>query len=153
MAIYVHYGSERFDLSRFEKIVNRGTWNKPSGGLWASPVNAELSWQEWCKGEEFRLDRLNTNFLFTLDPTAKVCHLYTGKDLDLLPEQDSGWMGFIPDFEQMVEDGWDAIELHLSSTSKNWEGDGLYWRLYGWDCDSILIMNPDIIRPLAKPKQ
>jgi hypothetical protein len=41
------------------------------------------------------------------------------------------------------KDGVDAIKLNLS------KGDyELYYELYGWDCDSILIMNPDIIRPL-----
>ena len=54
-------------------------------------------------------------------------------------------MGVVPDFEKMVEDGVDAIKLNLS------KGDyELYYEFYGWDCDSILIMNPDIIRPLQK---
>ena len=56
---------------------------------------------------------------------------------------------FYPDFEQMVTDGWDAIELHLSDTDISWGNDSLHFRLYGWDCDSILIMNPKIISPVT----
>ena len=37
--VYIHYGSKQFDISKFEPI--RNWWNKPHGGLWASPVNAE----------------------------------------------------------------------------------------------------------------
>lgn len=32
-----------------------------------------------------------------------------------------------------------ALELHFSECGE------LYWALYGWDCDCILIMNPDIM--------
>ena len=45
-----------------------------------------------------------------------------------------------PDFEKLVSDGVDAIEFFISDDNK------LYWDLYGWDCDSILIMNPNIIK-------
>ena len=47
-----------------------------------------------------------------------------------------------PDFEKMLADGWDAIEFRLSEDSE------LYWALYGWDCDSILVMNPDVVEEI-----
>ena len=94
------------------------------------------------------------NFKFTLDDSANIVEWTAKADLKQVPTQDlSGYlpeylfdtMGVVPDFEKMVEDGVDAIKLNLS------KGDyELYYELYGWDCDSILIMNPDIIRPLQK---
>lgn len=43
------------------------------------------------------------------------------------------------DFEKLIEDGVDAIEFNISN---DWD---LYMALYGWDCDSTLILNPDVI--------
>ena len=40
------------------------------------------------------------------------------------------------DFEKLSKD-YDAIEV--IDIGK------FYWALYGWDCNSILIMNPDIV--------
>ena len=149
--IYIHYGSDCFRPSEFLHVTNEGFWNKPCGGFWASPVGAKCGWSDWCESEGFTLDSFNSSFSFTLVPAARVIHLYTSKDLDRMPcrEDSSGLNRFLPDFEKMVKDGWDAIELHLSSNEENWYKNGLYWRLYGWDCDSILIMNPDIIVPLS----
>lgn len=153
MALYIHYGSANFNPRYFKQVTNRDQLRvKPNGGLWASRVDAKHGWRNWCECEEFRLEDLNTHFRFLITPAAKVAHLYTSKDLDRLPRRNDcfdRWDEFYPDFEQMVKDGCDAIELHLSSTDKNWDNDGLYWRLYGWDCDSILIMNPKIISPLT----
>ena len=42
------------------------------------------------------------------------------------------------DFEKLSKE-YDAIEVFISKDEQ------LYWDLYGWDCDSILIMNSDII--------
>ena len=154
MALYIHYGSASFNPRYFAQITNCDLLMKPRGGLWASRVDAERGWRDWCEGEEFRLERLNTHFRFLITPAAKVFHLYSGKDLDRLPHRDDCFdhyyhQFYYIDFEQMVKDGWDAIELHLSSNDNNWCDDGLYYRLYGWDCDSILIMNPKIISPLT----
>ena len=153
MALYIHYGSANFNPRYFTEISNIKDWSKPCGGFWASRVGAKRSWRKWCENEGFNLENLNTYFRFLITPAAKVLHLYSSKDLDLMPHcndcSDRGGYFFYPDFEQMVKNGWDAIELHLSSTDRNWDIDGLYLRLCGWDCDSILIMNPKIISPLT----
>ena len=48
----------------------------------------------------------------------------------------SRWL--ILDFEKIAKE-FGAIEVNISSDEK------LYWKLYGWDCDSILIMNPNVV--------
>ena len=153
MALYIHYGSANFNPRYFKQVTNRDDYLqvKPHGGLWASRVDTKFGWRNWCESEGFRLEKLSTHFRFLVTPAAKVFHLYSSKDLDRLPHRNDCFdrWEFYPDFEQMVKDGWDAIELHLSSTDKNWKNDGLYWRLYGWDCDSILLMNPKVISPLT----
>lgn len=152
MELYIHYGSTNFDPSYFAQVTNRDTLRiKPDGGLWASRVDAKYGWRDWCENAEFGLESLKTHFCFLITPAAKVFHLYTSKDLDRLPHRNDchdQWE-FYPDFEQMVIDGWDAIELHLSDTDISWGNDSLHFRLYGWDCDSILIMNPKIVSPVT----
>ena len=44
------------------------------------------------------------------------------------------------DFEQLIANRIAAIEFNLSN---DWD---LYMALYGWDCDSTLILNPDVIK-------
>ena len=41
----------------------------------------------------------------------------------------------------------DGIELHLSEEEKSIETfcNGLYFKLYGWDCDSIIIFHDQAI--------
>lgn len=53
---------------------------------------------------------------------------------------------YLIDFEKCVRLGIDAIELC-------WYGDefadiasgNLHFELYGWDCDSIVVLNPDAV--------
>ncbi len=154
MALYIHYGSANFNPSYFKQVTNRHYVQvKPNGGFWGSRVDAKFGWRKWCEVNEFGTKNPNAYFRFLITPVAKVAHLYTSKDLDRLPRRNDCFdeLGnqFYPDFERMMKDGWDAIELHLSSTRRNRDYDGLYWRLYSWDCDSILIMNPRIVVPLT----
>ena len=50
------------------------------------------------------------------------------------------------DFEQLVAMGYDAMEVNISKDHH------LYWKLYGWDCDSLLVFSPDIIEVVNEEK-
>lgn len=145
---YIHYGHKKFERIMFCPIRNQECFTKPHGGLWASPVDAKFGWSGWCAREEFRECSDDNSFTFTLSEKAVVVHIRSIKDLDCLPQVDSTYKMWCQlDFERLLEIGIDAIELHLSE--EDTQGlcvcEGLYWSLYGWDCDSILIMNPDVI--------
>lgn len=140
---YIHYGHKRFDMRLFEPIRNEGLVPKPYGGFWASPVDAKWGWKDWCKRENFERHNLRTSFSFHLAPTANVLVVNNVECLESLPKMPyegkftPTWVAL--DFEKIQASGVDAIEYVLSSDGR------LYMAMYGWDCDSILIMNPDII--------
>lgn len=163
---YIHYGSKKFDKNKFEEIMNRPDGVlKPFGGLWASRIDAEYGWKEWTQEQEFRLDKYSKDnyFKFKLKDNARVLVLRSSKQLEKLPqvkeiELENGMVVPIPDFGQIVLDfeklkeEYDAIELLMSEEDNTgYEDifDGLYWKLYGWDCDSILVMNKDIIEVIG----
>ena len=136
---YIHYGHKEFSLDRFNPIVNCEHFPKPTGGLWASNVDATFTWRDWCERENFRECDPENSFTFTLRDHARVLRIADVKQLGDLPKQET-WHTIWDtlDFEKLMET-YDAIELDLSADFE------LYWRLYGWDCDSILIMNPYVV--------
>ena len=149
---YIHYGHDSFDRDLFVPIYNEVMFTKPGGGLWASQIDAKFGWYEWCRVNGFRTNRLVKSFMFTLSEKARVVHIRSVADLKELPGQKNPvWFGNSQwkciDFEKLLADGVDAVELHLSEEDLTGCGfmEGLYWELYGWDCDSILIMNPDVV--------
>lgn len=144
--IYVHYGNDHFDESLFCRIRNREYSNKPFGGLWASPEESDITWKEWCDFEEFRKYDENDCFKFKLKPNAKVLVLECKDDLANLPrvEVDLTYisMNIDIDFEKLAED-YDAIMVYIRRGKEYF--DSLYHELYGWDCDTLLVMNKEII--------
>ena len=143
MRRYIHYGHTKFDKCIFTKIKNVDCSTKPKGGLWASDVEAEHGWKDWCEAEEFRDCKEDDSFSFILSDNAKVLYINSIDDLKALPKVDdkfginfSSWI--LLDFEKLAET-YDAVEVSISSDFD------LYYQLYGWDCDSIVIMNPDIV--------
>lgn len=147
---YIHYGSKFFDKNKFDKISNVYGMTKPFGGLWASDKNAKYGWKQWCEESNFRNNSENNSFTFKLSNGANVAHIYSREDVIKLPHVKNDFASFCNwvflDFEKIKEIGIDAIELHLSE-EKDHTGimDGLRHVLNLWDCDSILILNPDII--------
>lgn len=141
--IFVHYGSKKFKEDLFEPIKNR-YWVKPDGGLWASSVNAKYGWKDWNKDSGFRECKEENSFKFKLKANAKVCIINNVKDLELLPIQNQTPslcrkpISFL-DFEKLITIGYDAMLVNLSNDYE------LYWTLYGWDCDSLLVFNKDSI--------
>lgn len=135
----ITYGYTGFELCRFREIRNGMNYVKPHGGLWSSPVESNWGWKDWCKAEEFNLPYLQSHFKFkyygniltidSLDDLKVILyHQHDGKDKI--------------DFEFLMEKRVGAIHLtergqhatHLSTPG-----------LYGWDCESVLVMNPNYI--------
>lgn len=141
--VYIHYGDDTFRTP--DPIKNRAKWVKPYGGLWASRKDTDNGWKDWCKAENFRLDTFDRSFEFTLRDDARVLMIDHVEQLFDLPTLNSftyfnlesfDYCECYLDFEKLMED-YDAIEVAIDYD--------LYNALYGWDCDSILIMNPDIV--------
>ena len=136
--IYVHYGSSSFDMNRFENVQNSDMLSKPiNGGLWASPEKAEEGWQ---KINSIR-PQDKSFFKFKLDETAKVLLLNNKESIEKLPTICSKLEKFpiILNFE-MLSGEYDAIFYQL-----NKETDEI---LPCWDCDCLLVMNPNVINIL-----
>ena len=142
MKEYVHYGHKKLDKKLFLPIENYELFSKPRGGLWASRADAKFGWKDWCEREKFRQYDDDDSFKFHLSEDANVIVINSVDDLKKLPIQKSEFetLFFALDFEKMISDGVDAIEVNISSDRE------LYMALWGWDCDSILIMNPDIVK-------
>lgn len=149
MTEYIHYGSNQFQRERFVPIKNSRYFCKPTGGLWASPVDAEYGWKEWNEDSNFRPCDTTNSFRFRLADNANVLHIRGEKDISklILLQKERKFANDMvyPDFEEMKSKGVDAIEVHLSEDKTiRWET-RLYWLLYGWFCDSIVVLNPDVI--------
>ena len=150
--IYIHYGSDEFKLEKFKPIKNVLLSVKPKGGLWASPIDAKLGWKKWCEENKIQFAKFDKSFTFVLKPETRLLFIDDAKQLEDLPkvknpaifENFNLWACL--DFEQLSKE-YDAIEITLSEekSHNNEFWGGLYDKLYGWDCDSICIMNPDCI--------
>lgn len=145
--IYRHYGSESFDINRYTPIKNIDYFTKPSGGFWGTPKDSNMDWRSWCFDNEFHIETLGSCFEFTLNDTAKIITIKSHKDMvalrdsgfamDVSKFQSSFRFDIFLDYEKLLEHGYDAIEVVINGDT--------YWDLYGWDCDSILVMNPEIL--------
>lgn len=153
---FIHYGSSAFDIERFLPIQTyhyndkKLASKKPWGGLWASPIDTKYGWKEYTEkvGRELRPE----SFTFKLKNDAKVLVIDKSEDLDSLKPIRGATYGF--DFEDAAIN-YDAIFLSedgLESQggfSFSYDNNSMYYQsqknLFGWDCVSILVLNPDII--------
>lgn len=143
MREYVHYGHKKFLKKYFQPIRNAGFFPKPNGGFWASRNDAEYGWKEWNEVSKWAECSEDNCFKFYISDDANVVTIHSVDDLKDLPDEDSPdgiKSGLkIIDFEKLLSVGVDAVEVLISEDFR------LYHELYGWDCDSIVIMNPNII--------
>ena len=137
---YIHYGSPSFNISTFEPIINLPRWNKPDGGLWASPKDSDNDWYNWCICNNFKLNKLEKSFEFDISQNAKILKIHAGSDLRKLEPYDYSFhkWNLYPDFEAITQDGYDAMEVFIND-------DDIYFKLYGWDCDTLLVFNPEVM--------
>ena len=149
--VYIHYGSNKFSNDEWEPIKNEN-WIKPHGGLWASAIDAPYGWKDWNETSDYMKCEEENSFKFKLKPEAKILIIDSEKALEqLIPNKTYSMNGYVHgigsarqyylNFETLSR-RYDAIDFQLSKDHE------LYWLMYGWDCDSILVMNKDIIEEI-----
>lgn len=131
----ITYGLNEFDIDKFNYTQGNSLRNKPKrGGLWASPINSNYGWSDWCEGEDF--GDLTNNFKF--DYVGNIIKIDNELDLSLLP-----WIkldrSVVVDFNVLSNSNVDAIWL---TENGQFETRMTTPGLYGWDCESVLIINP-----------
>jgi len=139
--IFIHYGHKNFIDNLWAEIKNVN-FVKPHGGLWASRIDAKYGWKEWCNDSQFRKCNIKNSFCFKLKKDARLLTINSIEELKQYPK-DKKCLDISPyyslDFEELKK-SYDAIEVNISNDKR------LYWDLYGWDCDSILILNKKILQ-------
>lgn len=162
--IYIHYGNNHYEKRDVDLSI-KGFVTKPKrAALWGSPEDAEFSWKDWSEGEGWNLSSLEKSFRFKLKNDSKILFISSEKDIDELDEilktntcvKESfskltstssmlmSLLGFITpenystiDFSKLRENGIDAVEIEFNGYT--------HGAFYGWDCDSICVLNPDAV--------
>ena len=142
---YIHYNSDAYNKERLKKALIDDKlyrrYDKPHG-LWASPVNTEIGWKEWCEAEDFNVDRLEKSFEFTLLPEAKVLTITKLEDIDDFILVEDGLYGPFYLNLPLIYNRYDAMEVIVSNNWIRFHDTNIF---YSWDVDSICVWNPDII--------
>ena len=109
--------------------------SKPLGGLWASPVDSVYGWADWCLSQDFRLERLAVGVPLEVSLNRAIV-INSRDDLGKLD-----WIGEYPNWESMVGRGIDVIYMTSEGLLATKDS------LYGWDCESMVIMNLRALTP------
>lgn len=132
---------DAFDPRKFQPVVNNPLFCKPHGGLWTSPVGAAWGWEAWCRENGFG----NLASRFECSFSGITCCIDSITDMEMLP-----WLGdglrAVPDFEAMVAMGVDATWLTARGEAETRLA--FSRNLYGWDCETVFIMNPASVAPV-----
>ena len=135
----IHYGSNTYKPEHVSEIKNNSYRNKPRGGLWTSPIGSKWGWKDWCEEENFRECNEDVCFKLKFKPNTKILTIDTIDDMLSLPTHTTEFNSILPNFELLSKE-FDAIWL-----TRNGELETRFsysdFNLYGWDCESILILN------------
>jgi len=144
----------KFDRGKFEAPKNRPFFCKPEGGLWSSPVDSKWGWRQWVESEmpQWMEKKYGLSaFKFRFNQRARIYTIDSPADLLRIPHKIKGTLmtacfGDLIDFEKMASFGFDGILLTERGESTTRFSDYEYgMSLYGWDCESLLVLRPDNI--------
>ena len=158
--VYRHYGDGIFLKEKQEQVLGTRMMKPLGGGIWASPVDSDVTWDVWCSNEHFHEDSLAHHFEFRLRPEARIFVInndddffefikkYPGRPTDTFEKKlyssfdEPREVECFPDYIKATKD-YDGLEVNISKDPR------LYHLMYGWDVDSIVIWNYDIIEELT----
>lgn len=153
--VYRHYGSSSF-IPELVYPVTRSRTIKPVGGLWASPVDSKNSWYNWCISEHWDHGSLSKHFDFVIDDHSKIFQINSLSDLKCMIDRFPGrcmekyesnmyrsehselHLTHFPDYVKLSK-MYDGVEISITNCPE------LYYAMYGWGVDSLVIWNRDMI--------
>lgn len=147
---YIVLGKTELKKELFNKDLTNDGINKPVGGLWSSPYTPGKKyisdWDRFCKEENFDKEDWSKGIIFKLKDNARIYTIDSYEDLTVLvnkyPNEKSIIRTDALDFNKIAED-YDAI--HLTEEGQ-WKTRNTYPNtLYGWDCETLLVLNYDSI--------
>ena len=164
---FVAYGKEKFNARKNTTwhYNPEGSWTKPWGGVWASPVNAQYGWAEYLNNGNLgsrKIRDLSKHFRFKLSKSAKIYMIDNAQDLIAVSTKLGKYDDFsitaywYIDFHKLCNDyGCDGVFI-TDNAARNlrrniWlddNGTNVVMSLWEWDVCSIWIANLDIIEPL-----
>lgn len=140
----IHYGNDKFEHSLFKPIENNNI--KPRGGLWTSPVSSKWGWKNFCRQEGFWVETLKKSFKLKLKKDSSVFIIDSYQDLTKMIFKKHKYCNLhIIDFEKISEK-YDAIWLTVKGQKETRLSEP--YNLYGWDVESVLILNKESIELL-----
>ena len=142
----IHYGNDQYIPQLTNNIKNREGWCKPFGGLWVSPSNSDYGWKQWCIDNDYNFELLQNKFTISLKENTrifKIEDLLTLKKLPCLEYKIGSFSKYYLDFEK-ISTMYDCIWLTEKGEQETRFSAPI--DLYGWDCESILIMNKNCIK-------
>jgi len=143
--IKVNHWTEKLNWKLRPICISNGDGPKAKGGLWTSPVGSRHSWRHWCRSEHFRIDELKHRVQLVIDETdlivvdneADLTRLHFKARYPNLPLISS-----YPDYEKITKTHT-GIWL---TTEGQWRTRLIFpCNLYGWDCETILILRDEAI--------
>lgn len=146
--VLIHHGSDTLDKTVSLHPEKRISWYKPDKGLWASPeLDDHLSvWTKWCEEENYSHNgvSLDKYFKFKISKAARVCVINTMDDLKALVRKCPG-----TEETGRASVGWILCPLEYDviylTDEGQWNTRLTYPSLYGWDMESCVIFNYDVI--------
>lgn len=139
----LHYGASQYDPNKFAPISDVPFRNKPKGGLWTSPVASKYGWIDWWEENEFG----ELGSFFEIEFTGTVFVIDSVNDMNKLPWIDLDGHSFIS-FQAMCAIGFTYDAIHLTEKGQMDTRFTHPRSLYGWDCETVLVMNPDSIQAI-----
>ena len=134
-----------FDPEKFQPIQNY--FLKPQGGLWATPIGSGFGWKEWCEENNFHQKELKESFTFVYEGRTLV--IDSEENIRSVPCITTGSIIPFPDYEHMLKQEVQGIHMTLSglraTSSRFFPFPEQPW-FYGWDCESLLVMDPSTVK-------
>ena len=171
ISTYVTYGlGNKFVLEKVLTNLNDRGIGKPERAWWGSPIDAEYGWKQWAEDNDFlphgyhsfkKYFAPKNAIYWELVPGSRVLHIINPYDLQ-------NWVnnGYIKsiskesrfgsfdikfiDFEAILKDGYDAVELCDSSIGHRFVSN-IEMLFNSWDCESIVVLNPNKIIQVDNP--